>query len=261
MLGILERQRAEQGPSALDPAVEDVHVPEEVHDERRRRMLEDLVRRAVLLDPALVHHHDAVGELERLFLVVGDEHAGQVDLGVQPAQPAAQLLAHLGVERAERLVEQQHLRLDRQRARQRDALPLAAGELRRDSGRRGSRAAPASSSSLTRRRISASAAAAPRRGRAGRRRRSRTPSCGGTARSAGRRSRRCARARLPLRRVRRRRTAPTPRVGDLEAGDDAQQRRLAGADGPSSASSSPSATVKLTSFERDEPAERFAKCL
>ena len=79
----------------------------------------------------LVHHDDAVGDLERLFLVVGDEDAGDVQLVVQPAQPAAQLLAHLGVERAERLVEQQHLRLDRERARQRDALALAAGELGR----------------------------------------------------------------------------------------------------------------------------------
>ena len=49
---------------------------------------------------------------------------------MQPAQPAAQLLAHLGVERAERLVEQQHARLDRQRPGQGHALPLAAGELR-----------------------------------------------------------------------------------------------------------------------------------
>ena len=91
----------------------------------------------------VVHDDHAVGELERLFLIVRDEHAGQVNLGVQPPQPAPQLLPHLGVERAERLVEQQHLRLDRERARQRDALPLAAGELRRVAGRRGSRAARA----------------------------------------------------------------------------------------------------------------------
>ena len=48
---------------------------------------------------------------------------------VELAQPAAQLAAHLGVERAERLVEQQHPRLDGQRAGQRHALALAAGEL------------------------------------------------------------------------------------------------------------------------------------
>ena len=80
---------------------------------------------------ALVHHHDAVGDLERLLLVVRHEDARHVDLVVQPAQPLPQLLPHLRVERAERLVEQQHLRLRGQRAGQRDALPLAAGELRR----------------------------------------------------------------------------------------------------------------------------------
>ena len=54
---------------------------------------------------------------------------------MQPAQPAAQLAAHARVERAERLVEQQHARLHRERARERDALALAAGELRRHAPR------------------------------------------------------------------------------------------------------------------------------
>ena len=42
---------------------------------------------------------------------------------------AAHLDAQLGVEVGERLVEQQHVRLDHDRARDRDALQLAAGEL------------------------------------------------------------------------------------------------------------------------------------
>ena len=79
----------------------------------------------------VIQHGDPIGELQRLFLIVGHEHARQVDVVVQPAQPLPQLLAHLGVERAERLVEQQHLRLDRERPRQRDALTLTARELRR----------------------------------------------------------------------------------------------------------------------------------
>ena len=52
-------------------------------------------------------------------------------LVVDLAQPAAQLRAHLGVERAERLVEQQDARLDGERAGERHALALAAGELGR----------------------------------------------------------------------------------------------------------------------------------
>ena len=60
-----------------------------------------------------------------------DEDRRHVHLVVEPAQPGAQLLADPGVERAERLVEEQHLRLDGERAGERHPLPLAAGELRR----------------------------------------------------------------------------------------------------------------------------------
>ena len=93
-------------------------------------MVEDLLGRADLLDLALVHDHDPVAHLERLLLVVGHEDAGDPDLVVQPAQPAAQLLAHLRVQGAEGLVEEQHLGLHRQGAGQGHALALAAGELR-----------------------------------------------------------------------------------------------------------------------------------
>ena len=78
-----------------------------------------------------------VGELERLLLVVGDEHAGQAEAPVQVAQPAPQVLPDLGVERAERLVEQQDARLDRERAGERHPLALAARELVRIAARRG----------------------------------------------------------------------------------------------------------------------------
>ena len=71
-------------------------------------MVEHLLRRADLLDAGLIHDDDAVGHLQRLVLIVRHQQAGHVDLVVQPAQPAAQALPHLGVERAERFVEQQH---------------------------------------------------------------------------------------------------------------------------------------------------------
>ncbi len=50
---------------------------------------------------------------------------------MQAAQPAAQFLAHLGIQRAKGLVQQQHLGFHRQCACQGNALALAAGELRR----------------------------------------------------------------------------------------------------------------------------------
>ena len=98
--------------------------------EGRRRTVVDVVRRADLLDLAVVQHHDAIGKLDRLILIVGDEHGGVTGAIVDVAQPAAQLAADLGVERAEGLVEEQDARLDGQRAGERDALALAAGELR-----------------------------------------------------------------------------------------------------------------------------------
>ena len=60
---------------------------------------------------------------------MGDQHGGDVHLVVQPAQPGPQILTDLGVQRPERLVEQQHLRVYGQRAGQGHALTLTAGEL------------------------------------------------------------------------------------------------------------------------------------
>ena len=48
---------------------------------------------------------------------------------MQVVEPAAQLLADARVQRAERLVQQQHLRPRRERPCQRHALALPAGEL------------------------------------------------------------------------------------------------------------------------------------
>ena len=115
----------------LHASVEQVHVAEEVGDKRRCRVLDHLAGRRILLDLPLVHHHDPIGQLEGFLLVVRDKDAGEMNLLMQPAQPATQLLPHLGVKRAERLVEEQHFRLDRERTGQRHPLTLAAGELRR----------------------------------------------------------------------------------------------------------------------------------
>ena len=89
----------------------------------------DFGRRADLADDALVHDGDAGRERHRLFLVVGDDDEGDADLVLDVHELELGLLAQLLVERAERLVEQQHLRLLGERAGERDALALAAGQL------------------------------------------------------------------------------------------------------------------------------------
>ena len=103
----------------------------ERNDERRSRAVVKLFRRADLFDAAFVEHDDAIGELHRFILIMRDEDRRQSRLLMDVAQPAAQILAHARVKRAKRFVQKQHARLDGERARERDALTLAAGELRR----------------------------------------------------------------------------------------------------------------------------------
>ena len=65
----------------------------------------------------------------RLGLVVGDVDGGDAEAAQQRVDLDAQALAQRGVERGQRLVEQQQPRPHGERARQRDALALAAREL------------------------------------------------------------------------------------------------------------------------------------
>ena len=140
---------------AHERVAEAVRLADERHHELVRGPLVELARAGDLLDPAAVHDDDLVGDLHRLLLVVRDDHRRRVRLVVEPPQPGAQLGAHPRVERAERLVEQQHRRVDRERAGEAHPLPLAARELRRVAVRRARRAARARAARATRSRISA----------------------------------------------------------------------------------------------------------
>lgn len=106
-----------------------VDGPDEAHHELVLGALVDIARLPGLLDPAVVEHHDLLGDLHRLLLVVGNEDRRHVHVLVQAAKPCPQLLAHLRVEGAEGLVEQEHLRLYGEGARERHALTLATREL------------------------------------------------------------------------------------------------------------------------------------
>ena len=74
---------------------------------------------------------DPLRERRRVLEVVRDEQDRDVEPGEQVVELGADRRLRVRVERRERLVEQQHLRVARERARERDALPLAAGELAR----------------------------------------------------------------------------------------------------------------------------------
>jgi len=61
-----------------------------------------------------------------------DQYGGHFRLLLEADQPLAQLDANARVERAERLIEEEHLGIRRQGASESDALPLSARELRRE---------------------------------------------------------------------------------------------------------------------------------
>jgi hypothetical protein len=83
-------------------------------------------------DPAQVHHADLVADVAHDGEVVRDEEIGQAVARLQVLHDVEDLRLHRDVERRRRLVADQELRLGGERARDRDALALAARELVRE---------------------------------------------------------------------------------------------------------------------------------
>ena len=93
---------------------------------------QQLVGRAVLLEHAAdVEDGDAVGELDGLVDVVGDEHDRLAHPPLEVEQLVLQPGPHDRVDGAERLVHQQHRRVGGERPGHADPLLLAARELGR----------------------------------------------------------------------------------------------------------------------------------
>ena len=90
---------------------------------------EQLGRRPELQDPPVHDHADTIGKCRRVLEVVRDEQCRQPQLGQQLGELAAHDAAGVGVERGERLVEQQHGRVAGECPRKRDPLPLTPREV------------------------------------------------------------------------------------------------------------------------------------
>ena len=125
----LEGAAAELDLAVLEHhAVNDIGFADEIRNKGVDRLVVDIGRAADLLDNAVVHDNHAVAHGERLFLVVGDVDKGDAGALLNALQLDLHVLAQLEVERAERLVEQQHTRLAHQRTRDGDTLLLTAGK-------------------------------------------------------------------------------------------------------------------------------------
>ena len=112
--------------------------------------VDELARGRELAERAVDDHADLVGERGRVLEVVRDEDRRQRELAQQLLQLGAHRALRVRVERGERLVEQEHARVAGERARERDALALAAGERGRAARRRGGRCGSARGSSSAR---------------------------------------------------------------------------------------------------------------
>src|SRR5882762_955895 len=105
----------------------------------RVRMLRagvDLVRAGDLDDLAVLHHHHLFGHVADHRQVVRDEQVAHCVFVLQILQEVQQLGLDRDVERRDRLVADQDLRTQGERAGDRDPLALAAGELVRVFGER-----------------------------------------------------------------------------------------------------------------------------
>src|SRR5262249_59975012 len=81
----------------------------EVGDELRPWALVDVGGRLDLDDLAVIENGDAIGHRKRLALIVSYEHEGDAKFFLQCLQLLLHLLSEFEIERAERLVEEQHL--------------------------------------------------------------------------------------------------------------------------------------------------------
>ena len=106
-------------------------VTDERHHELARRLVVELARATDLLELPVVDDRDLIRDLHRLALVVRDEDGRDVDDVVQLPKPLAKLRANARVESSERLVEEQNLRLGRERTREPHPLPLPSRQLGR----------------------------------------------------------------------------------------------------------------------------------
>jgi hypothetical protein len=96
-----------------------------------QRLLEDDRHGAFLDDAAEIHHCDALAEVTHHAEVVRYEHEGETTTRAQFLEQNQDLGLHAHVERRDRFVGEDQIGAERKRARNPDALALAAGKLMR----------------------------------------------------------------------------------------------------------------------------------
>ncbi len=121
----------DETPRRVDESIEAIGPADELGDIRGCRSAIDVFRGRHLLEAPAIHHRDLVRHRHRFGLIMGHHDGGDAEATLQLAQLLAHRETQLGIEGGERLVEQEHRRLDDQRAGEGHTLLLTAGELPR----------------------------------------------------------------------------------------------------------------------------------
>lgn len=119
----------ESGGRVVRSSHKKVHIAEKLINKCIRGVIVNIGWGAHLLDFAVIHDGHPVGNLKGFFLIMGDKDAGHIKFVMKPAQPASEFFADFGVKGSEGLVEKKDARLDGQRTRESHALPLASRKL------------------------------------------------------------------------------------------------------------------------------------
>ena len=128
--------------SILYFAAEQIGVADELRGIGGCRPVVNLPGRRDLFQFSHAQQRDAVGHDHGFFLVMSNEHEGDSDFALQRFQFHLHLAAEVGVERGERLVQQQQPGTVHQGAGQGDALLLSAADLCRFGRRRRQSSSP-----------------------------------------------------------------------------------------------------------------------
>src|ERR1700730_9125030 len=119
----------ETQPRACDTPLGDRRRREQRARVGMLRSAEDTLRGADLDNAAQIHHRDTVGDVLDDLEIVADEEIGQIQPALQIEQEVEDLAAHGDIERRGRLVEDDDVRRDRDRAGDADALALPTAQL------------------------------------------------------------------------------------------------------------------------------------
>ena len=126
-----QRDTTEVAIRADKAALHQIGVAEKVGNKPVRRMPVDRAWGINLFDPPAMHHHDPVGDMHGLLLIMGHEQGGNAGLFLNFNQICPHRDAQFCVEITERFIKQQNPRTIDQSPGNRDTLLLTAGKLSR----------------------------------------------------------------------------------------------------------------------------------